>query len=353
MRAMEIKGGFGIDNVRLAERAVPKAGPGQVVIRMKAASLNYRDLITVSGMYGPGQKLPLVPLSDGSGEVVEVGAGVTRLKLGDRVAPGFFQGWISGGPEPERLGVTALGGALDGCAQEYLCLSEEGVSKAPANLSHEEIATLPCAALTAWRALVVEGRLKSGETVLVQGTGGVSIFALQFAKAAGARVIVTSSSDEKLERARTLGADGLINYKKTPEWAKEARRLTGGRGVDHVVEVGGAETFPQAITAARVGGHVAVIGVLSGFVKDVNLGAIMGQNIRISGITVGSRAHFEDMVRAIETNDIHPVIDKRFPLEELPAALKTMQGASHFGKIVLSIGQESVSQCRLADTMLG
>lgn len=338
MRAMEIQGAFDIDNVKLAERAVPKAGPGEVVIRMKAASLNYRDLLVVSGMYGPNLKLPLVPLSDGSGEIVEVGEGVTRLKRGDRVAPGFFQGWISGGPEAERLGATVLGGPIDGCAEDYMRLSAEGVSKAPSNLSHEEIATLPCAALTAWRALVAEGNLKPGETVLVQGTGGVSIFALQFAKAAGARVVVTSSSDEKLERARALGADDLINYRKTPDWAKEARTLTGGRGVDHIVEVGGAETFPQAITAARVGGHVAVIGVLSGFVKDVNLGAVMSQNIRISGITVGSRAHFEDMVRAIETNDIHPVIDKRFPLEELPAALKTMQGASHFGKIVLSIG---------------
>lgn len=338
MRAMEIQGAFGIDNVKLAERPVPKAGPGEVVVRIKAASLNYRDLITVSGMYGPGQKLPLVPLSDGSGDVVEVGAGVTRVKVGDRVAPSFFQGWISGGPVAESLGRTALGGAIDGCAQEYMCLSAEGVSIAPKNLSHEEIATLPCAALTAWRALVVEGNLKAGDTVLVQGTGGVSIFALQFAKAAGARVIVTSSSDEKLERARALGADEFINYKTTPDWSKEARKLTGGRGVDHVVEVGGADTFPQSIAAARVGGHVAVIGLLSGIMKDISVTAIMGQNLKISGITVGSRAHFEDMVRAIETNDIHPVIDKRYALDELPAALKTMQGASHFGKIVLSIG---------------
>lgn len=338
MRAMEIQGAFGIDNVKLAERSVPKAGPGEVVVRMMAASLNYRDLITVSGMYGPGQRLPLVPLSDGSGDVVEVGAGVTRVKVGDKVAPSFFQGWISGGPVAENLGRTALGGAIDGCAQEYMCLSAEGVSIAPKNLSHEEIATLPCAALTAWRALVVEGNIKSGDTVLVQGTGGVSIFALQFAKAAGARVIVTSSSDKKLERARALGADEFINYKTTPDWAKEARKLTGGRGVDHIVEVGGADTFPQSIVAARVGGHVAVIGLLSGIMKDISVTAIMGQNLKISGVTVGSRVHFEDMVRAIEANDIHPVIDKRFALDELPAALKTMQGASHFGKIVLSIG---------------
>ena len=337
MRAMEIQGAYGIDNLKLADRPVPKAGPGQVVIRMKAASLNFRDLATVSGTYGPGHKLPLVPLSDGSGEVVDVGEGVRRLKVGDRVAPSFFQGWLSGDPVPETLGTTALGGPIDGCAQEYMCLSAEGVSKAPANLSHEEIACLPCAALTAWRALVVEGRMKAGDTVLVQGTGGVSIFALQFAKAAGARVIVTSSSDEKLERARKLGADDFINYRTTPDWATEARKLTGGRGVDHVVEVGGADTFPQSIMASRVGGHVGVIGLLSGMTRDVNVAAIFSQNLKISGVTVGSRAHFEDMTRAIEQNDIHPVIDKRFGLEEAQDALRLMAGASHFGKIVLEI----------------
>jgi NADPH:quinone reductase-like Zn-dependent oxidoreductase len=337
MRAMAIQDAFGIENLKPLERDVPKPGPGQVVLKMKAASLNYRDLATVLGFGGSTKALPLVPLSDGCGEVIEAGEGVTRFKAGDRVAPSFFQGWLAGGPRPEVLGVTALGAPIDGCAQEYMCLSAEGMSKAPANLNDEEVACLPCAALTAWRALVVEGNMKAGDTVLVQGTGGVSIFALQFAKAAGARVIVTSSSDEKLERAKKLGADDFINYKATPDWAKEARRLTGGRGVDHVVEVGGADTFPQSIMAARVGGHVGVIGLLSGMSKDVNVAAIFSQNLKISGVTVGSRAHFEEMSRAIEQNDIHPVIDKRFPLADAQEAFRLMQGASHFGKIVLDI----------------
>lgn len=336
MRAMVLKDGFGIHNVKLETRDVPKAGPGEVVIRLKAASLNFRDLAKVLGLGGSAAELPFVPLSDGAGEVVEAGAGVTRLKAGDFVTPSFFPGWVAGEPTLAALG-TSLGGPHDGCAQDYIRLPAEGVSKAPKNLTAGEAATLPCAGLTAWRALVVEGGLKPGDTVLVQGTGGVSIFALQFAKAAGARVIVTSSSDEKLERARALGADAFINYKKTPEWAKEARKLTGGRGVDHVVEVGGADTFPQSIMAARLGGHVAVIGLLSGFVKDVNIAAIFSQNIKISGVTVGSRAHFEDMVRAIEQSDIHPVIDRRFALEDMSKALELMHGASHFGKIVLDM----------------
>ncbi|MBX3496420.1 MAG: NAD(P)-dependent alcohol dehydrogenase [Parvibaculum sp.] len=336
MRALVLENGFGIENLNLKERDVPKAGPGQVVLKMKAGSLNYRDLATVT--FGGNPKLlPLVPLSDGCGEVIEVGEGVTRLKKGDRVAPSFFQGWISGGPVAELLGATALGSPIDGCAQEYMVLSAEGMSKAPSNLSDAEVACLPCAALTAWRALVVEGNIKAGDTVLVQGTGGVSIFALQFAKAMGARVIVTSSSDEKIERAKKLGADDAINYKATPNWEMEARKLTGGRGVDHVVEVGGADTFPRSITAARVGGHIAVIGILTGLTKDVNVAAIFAQNLKISGITVGSRTQFEEMSRAIEQNDIHPVIDKSFPLAQAQEAFRLMQGASHFGKIVLNI----------------
>ena len=335
MRAMEIQGDFGIDNLKLAERDIPKAGPGQIVIRMKAASLNYRDLATIAALHGVRGQLPLVPLSDGCGEVVEVGEGVRRVKKGDRVAPSFFQGWISGEPTMEALG-TSLGGPIDGCAQDYMCLSVEGVSLAPSNLSDEEVACLPCAGLTAWRALMVEGRVKPGDTVLVQGTGGVSIFALQFAKAAGAQVIVTSSSDEKLERARGLGADMFINYAKTPDWATESRKLTDGRGVDHIVEVGGAETFQQSIMAARLGGHIAVIGLLSGMMKDLNVAAIFSQNLKISGITVGSRTMFEEMSRAIEINDIHPIIDKRFGLEDAQAAFRTMESASHFGKIVLN-----------------
>lgn len=332
MRAYELQNAVGIENLKLVDREVPKAGAGEVVVRLKAASLNYRDLAIVSYM---GGEFPFVPLSDGAGEIVEVGAGVKRVKVGDRVASSFFPHWLSGDPTP--AGLAALGSPYDGCASDYLKVSADGVTISPKNLSDEEVACLPCAAVTAWRGLVVEGKMKAGDTVLVQGTGGVSIFALQFAKAAGARVIVTSSSDEKLERARALGADEFINYKKTPNWAAEARKLTGGRGVDHVVEVGGADTFPQSIEAIRLGGHIAVIGLLSGMMKDMNVAAIFSQNAKISGVTVGSRAMVEDMFRAIEQNDIHPVIDKHFPLEEFPDALKLMQGASHFGKIVLNI----------------
>ncbi|MES1991395.1 MAG: NAD(P)-dependent alcohol dehydrogenase [Pseudomonadota bacterium] len=333
MRAYELQNAVGIENLKLVTRDIPKAGPGEVIVRLKAASLNYRDLATVAYM---GGRFPFVPLSDGAGDIVDVGAGVTRVKTGDRVAPSFFPHWLAGAPTAAML--AALGSPYDGCAADYLKVSAEGVTIAPKNFSYEEIATLPCAALTAWRGLMVEGGLKAGDTVLVQGTGGVSIFALQFAKAAGARVIVTSSSDEKLERARALGADALINYKTIPDWASEARKLTDGHGVDHVIEVGGADTFMQSIMAIRLGGHIAVIGLLSGMTKDMNVAAIFSQNAKISGVTVGSRAMVEDMVRAIEQNDIRPVIDKRFALEEFPDALRLMQGASHFGKIVLNIG---------------
>jgi NADPH:quinone reductase-like Zn-dependent oxidoreductase len=335
MRALVLDGDAGIDHLALVERPVVEPGPGQVRVAMKAASLNFRDLATIQN---PGIKarLPLVPLSDGCGVVEAVGEGVTRVAVGDRVAPLFFQGWLGGAPTRPAL-ATALGGALDGVAQERITLSADGVSRAPDSLSDEEAACLPCAGLTAWRALMVEGRVKPGDVVLVQGTGGVSICALQFAKAAGAVVIATSSSDAKLERAKALGADHGINYRTTPDWAREARTLTGGLGVDHVIEVGGAETFAQSIQAVRLGGHIHVIGVLSGFTKDVNVAAIFGANAHVTGITVGSREHFEAMVRAIEANGIHPVIDKRYPLADAQAAFGAMKDGEHFGKIVLEI----------------
>lgn len=334
MRAMEVQEKYGLENLGLTEKDVPKAGPGEVVVRLKAACLNYRDFATVNG-FGGVQRVPLVPLSDGAGEVTEVGEGVTRVAKGDRVCPSFFQTWHSGRPTAEKLS-QALGGALDGCAQDYICLSEEGVSKIPDYMSEKEAACLPCAALTAWRALVVEGGIKAGDTVLVQGTGGVSIFALQFAKAAGAEVIITSSSDEKLERAKALGADHTINYKKTTDWGRAARNAAGG-GVDHVVEVGGAETLTQSLAAIRVGGHIAVIGLLSGMVKDMNVATVFSQNARIQGITVGSRAHFEDMLRAMALHEIHPVIDSSFALEDLKAGLEHMGAGAHFGKIAIDI----------------
>jgi NADPH:quinone reductase-like Zn-dependent oxidoreductase len=330
MRAMVLEGGAGLDHLHMTERPEPAAGPGEVLVRLRAASINYRDLATVTMM---APQRPLIPLSDGAGVVEAVGEGVTRVQPGDLVMPGFFPHWVAGRPTPARL--AALGGALDGVACEAIALTADGVTKAPAGWTAEEAATLPCAAVTAWRGLIVEGKLTAGETVLVQGTGGVSIFALQFAKLAGARVIVTSSSDEKLERARAMGADDVINYRTTPDWAAAARALTGGRGVDHVVEVGGAGTFQQSIAACALGGSIAVIGVLSGFVKDLNVAAMFGGNLHINGITVGSREHVEQMVAAIEVAKLKPVIDRRFPLAELPQALALMQSGGHFGKVVI------------------
>ena len=333
MRAMVLDGGAGLEHLKPAEREWPKARPGEVVVRLAAASINYRDLATVTAP-APA-RLPLVPLSDGAGLVVAIGEGVTRVKVGDLVMPSFFPHWQSGPPTPASL--AALGGVLDGVACEAIAISAEGVTKAPAGYGAAEAATLPCAAVTAWRGLIVEGRLMAGQTVLVQGTGGVSIFALQFAKLAGAQVIVTSSSDEKLEHAKALGADDTINYRATPDWAKAARELTGGRGVDHVVEVGGAGTFQQSIAACALGGKIAVIGVLSGFVQDLNVAAIFGGNLHINGITVGSRQHVEQMVRAIEVAKLKPVIDRRFPLEALADALALMKAGGHFGKVVIDI----------------
>ena len=332
MRAMVLHGGAGLEHLKLEDRPIPEAGPGQVVVRLQAASINYRDLATVTMMAPPR---PLIPLSDGAGVIEAVGDGVSRVKPGDLVMPSFFPHWIAGRPTPQRL--AALGGALDGVACEAIALTAEGVTKAPAGWDAAEAATLPCAAVTAWRGLIVEGKLTAGETVLVQGTGGVSIFALQFAKLAGARVIVTSSSDEKLERAKQMGADATINYRDTPEWAKAARELTGGRGVDHVVEVGGAGTFQQSIAACALGGSIAVIGVLSGFVKDLNVAAMFGGNLHINGITVGSRENVEQMVHAIEVGGLKPAIDRRFQLEKLADALALMQAGGHFGKVVIEI----------------
>src|SRR5580704_5179929 len=291
MKALVLENDAGIENLKVIEKPDPEPGPGQVVVRIKAASLNFRDLATITN---PGIKgrLPFSPLSDAAGVVEAVGAGVTRVKPGDRVATLFFQGWMGGEPTTAQL-ARALGGLLDGVAQEKVLLSAEGVSKVPDSLTDEEAACLPCAGLTAWRALMTEHSVKPGDIVLAQGTGGVSIFALQFAKAAGATVIITSSSDEKLERARALGADHTINYRTEPDWARAARKLTGGRGVDHVIEVGGAGTFQQSIQAIRVGGHVAVIGVLTGMSNDVNVASIFSANAHIHGISVGSREHFE------------------------------------------------------------
>jgi NADPH:quinone reductase-like Zn-dependent oxidoreductase len=334
LRAIEIHGGFGLQNLALVERPDPRPGPGQVLVRLKAASLNFRDLLMVEGKYNPRQRLPLIPCSDGAGEVVEVGEEVTRVQPGDRVCGTFAQKWISGEPTRERLRAT-LGGPLDGTLSELAVFNEEGVVKIPAHLTDEEASTLPCAAVTAWSALVTEGGLKGGDTVLVQGTGGVSLFALQLAKVLGARVIATSSQDEKLERVRRIGADGLINYREVPEWGKRVKELTDGIGVDNVVEVGGAGTLQQSLQAVRFGGTISLIGNLSGTKTEILLTHIFMQRIRVNGILVGHRESFEAMNRAIALHELRPIVDLIFSLEEAPAAFEHMAAGGHFGKIVV------------------
>jgi NADPH:quinone reductase-like Zn-dependent oxidoreductase len=337
MRAYEIQKTFGYDSLHVVERPDPVPAPGHLLLRMKAASLNYRDLLTVQGLYNPKQPLPLVPLSDGVGEVARVGDGVTRVKVGDRVLASFFQKWFSGRPTKAKL-LSALGGPLDGTLCDHMILHEEGVVRAPAHLSDEEAATLPCTGVTAWSAIVEQGGLRPGETLVVLGTGGASVFALQFAKLLGARVIVTSSSDAKLERARALGANEVINYRETPDWEKRVRELTAGEGADHVLEVGGGGTFAKSVRATRVGGAISLIGVLAGNTTEVNLAPILMQNIRVQGVIVGSRETFEAMNHAVVQHRLRPVVDRVFPFEEAVAAMHWMAGQRHFGKIVIRIG---------------
>jgi NADPH:quinone reductase-like Zn-dependent oxidoreductase len=336
MKAIELQNAFGIDNLNMTERPEPKPGPYQAVVRMRAWSLNYRDLLVVKGQYNPKLRFPLIPLSDGAGEVVVVGEGVTRVKAGDRVAGCFMPGWVAG-ELTEAKARTSLGGGNDGLLAEYRLFHEDGLVQFPAHLSFEEAATLPCAAVTAWNALISTGGLKAGDTVLTQGTGGVSLFALQFARLAGARVLITSSSDDKLARAQKLGAADSLNYKSTPEWDKKVRELTSDVGVDHVVELGGAGTLGRSLKAVRTGGHIALIGVLSGG-GEVNPLPILMRNVRVQGIYVGSRDMFEAMNRAIALHQLKPVIDRVFPFAEARAALRHLESAAHFGKIVIRGG---------------
>lgn len=335
MRAIEILGGFGLDHLKLVDRPDPAPGPGQVVVAMKAASLNYRDLLVATGKYNPKMPLPRIPCSDGAGVVEAVGEGVSTVKVGDRVASTFFQGWVSGGYN-EAVGKTALGGAIDGVLAERVVLEADGVVPIPGDLSFEEATTLPCAALTAWHGLVESGHVKAGESVLVQGTGGVSLFALQFARLHGARVIVTSSSDEKLRKAMTMGASDGVNYKDTPDWDKRVVELTGGVGVDHVVEVGGSGTLGRSVQAVRAGGHIALIGVLTQ--GDFDTRPLLMRSIRLQGIYVGSRTMFEAMNRAIALHGVRPTIDRVFPMEQAADALGYLESAGHFGKVVVRIG---------------
>jgi NADPH:quinone reductase-like Zn-dependent oxidoreductase len=338
MKAYELeKGSTSLESLKLVQREEPKPGPGQVLIRIRAASLNYRDQAVVTGKYFGGVlQRNTIPLSDGAGEVVEVGEGVTRVKTGDRVAGTFFQVWVDGRP-PLPGAYGALGSPLDGVLAEYVVLDQDGVVILPDHLSLEEGAALPCAGVTAWNALMFSGRIKPGDTVLTLGTGGVSIFGLQFAKMNGARVIITSSSDEKLERARALGADDVINYNNTPAWNKEVMKITGDNGVDNVIEVGGAGTLAKSFLSLGYGGQVSLIGVLSGPEGDTNPHSIMLKGGKLQGIFVGSRAMFEDMNRAISINGMQPVIDKVFPFEEAAEAYKYQLERKHFGKIVISI----------------
>ncbi len=338
MRYFCIAKDYGIDALQLKEKPLPQPGLGQVLVRMRAASLNYRDLLMVGGAYARNLPLPLIPLSDGAGDVVETGAGVTRWQTGDRVAGTFFQDWDAGritGEAPK----SALGGAVDGVLAEYALFRERGLVALPHHLSFEEGATLPCAALTAWHCLA-SGGICCGDTVLTLGTGGVSIFALQFARAAGARVIATTGSAAKEAHLKELGASEVINYRNEPVWEKRVLELTGGAGVDIVVEVGGAGTLAQSMKACRVGGQISLIGVLAGQQGEVSpLPAVM-KNIRIQGLYVGSREMFEAMNRAIDLHGLRPVIDRTFPFAEAREACRYLQSGAHFGKVVIAIRED-------------
>jgi len=338
MRAFQLpKAGAGIEALTQVERPDPKPAYRQVVVKLKACSLNFRDLGIVRGSYRMPVRENLIPLSDGAGEVVEIGPGVSRVKVGDRVAGNFFQRWVGGEPAADTH-ASALGGSIDGMLADYALLEEDGVVKIPPHLSFAEGATLPCAAVTVWHAMIEHARLKAGDTVLLQGTGGVSVFGLQFAHAFGIRAIITSSSDDKLKRAETLGAAFGINYRTTPDWDKAAMEFTGGAGVDHVVEVGGAATLTRSFHAIRVGGKITLIGGLSGGASELNPGLIFSRRANVQGISVGSTQMFAAMNRAIEVNAIKPVIDKVFAFADAQAAYKHMASGAHFGKIVIGVG---------------
>lgn len=337
MKAYEVRDSFGLENLTLTERPDPVPGPRQVVVRIKAASINYRDILMIRGQYDPKLPLPFVPLSDGMGEVVSIGPAVTRAKEGDRVVIGFFEDWPARPIPPDRrLHQLARGGQVDGVLTELAVVHEEAILPAPSKLTDPDVATLPCAALTAWSALVTQGEVQPGQWVVVQGTGGVSLFGLTFAKRLGAKVIVTSSSEEKLARARALGADHGIDYKKNPDWGKEVKKVTGG-GADHVIEVGGAGTLAQSMKAVRPGGHISVIGVLSGVEQSLNILPILMNNIRLQGVFVGSRTEMEAMNRAIDQHGIKPVVDRVFPFEDAPRALRYLAEGKHFGKVCITM----------------
>jgi NADPH:quinone reductase-like Zn-dependent oxidoreductase len=334
MKAYQIEE-FGFDGFKIVDRPKPEPGPYQVLIKMQAWSLNYRDLLTVKGFYNPRLEMPRIPFSDGAGEVVAVGREVKSVKPGDRVTSTFFENWKSGAATDD-CARTALGAERDGVLAEFVTLHEDGVIPMPDHLTYAEASTLPCAAVTAWNALAVGGKIKAGDRVLALGTGGVSIFALQFARMHGAQVVITSGSNEKLEKARQLGAAHTINYKSTPDWGRQVRKWAHGRGVDLVVEVGGSGTFNQSAAALRRGGTMALIGVLASG-GDANILAVLMNSLRVQGIFVGSRDMFADMNKAIELHKLRPVVDRIFSFDDARKALEYMEAGKHFGKICIQI----------------
>ena len=334
MKALEIQETFGLDQLRFVERPTPTPEPGHVRVRVRAVSLNFRDLLMVRGLYNPRQPLPLIPCSDGVGLIDAVGEGVTAFTVGDRVIGCFAQDWEDG-PLTTSAQSSTLGGPRDGMLCEYRCLPQHGVAKVPPHLSDAQAASLPCAALTAWSALVTHGKLEAGQTVVVLGTGGVSLFALQFAKSLGATVVVTSSSDAKLERVRDLGADHTVNYARTPDWHKAIRPLIGG--ADHVVEVGGAGTFDRSTRCLRPGGQLHLIGVLSGTNPPVNLTRVLMNQLRVQGVFVGHHNSLKTMLKHIEAKALQPVVDRVHPFEESVAAFHDFAAASHIGKTCIAV----------------
>jgi NADPH:quinone reductase-like Zn-dependent oxidoreductase len=329
-------GDHGVFTLKLVDAPVRPPGEHEVLVKVHATSLNRRDVFVLHGQYPIGNRDSVVPLSDGAGEVVAVGPGATRFRVGDHVAGIFFQAWLSGRPSPQVLG-SALGGQLDGMLSQYVTLSEQGLVKLPSGLTYEEAATLPCAGVTAWNGLFTRGRLQRGDTVLLEGTGGVSVLGLQLAAAAGAKPIITSSQDGKLERALALGAVGTINYKKHPDWEKQVRELTGGLGAQEILEVGGKDTLAHALASLAPGGHIALIGGLSGFGGDVPVMALMASNATVSGIYVGSRADFEALLDFIAKHHVKPVVDRVVPFSNAPEAFKLMEAGEFFGKIVIRV----------------
>lgn len=338
MKAIRLEGDWGLENLREIELPDPKPGPDEVLIKMEAVSINPRDKILIEGGYGRmAGPLPLIPLCDGAGRVADLGPKVTHVAAGDLVCPAYSRTWLHG-TSGAHTHDGAHGGKIDGTMCELMVVPADAVVKAPAHLDAYEAATLPCAAVTAWNAVVEEGEVKAGDTVLLQGTGGVSLFALQFAKMAGAETILISSSDEKLERAKALGADHLINYRSEPDWHNSTKRITEGRGVDHIVDIGGAGTLDRSIAAVRPSGRISLIGVLGGAVSELQLGRVVTRHVRLQGVTVGSCDMFRNMVKAMEVHRLRPALDEqRFAFADLRNALDRLPQAAHFGKIVGAI----------------